>query len=48
MSYSVAELAAFKAVTDQADSGVEIIEDRRWELYRAYPGIAQGNVTQHE
>jgi len=25
-------------------SGVEVVEWRRWELYKAYPGIAQGNL----
>ena len=45
LSSAVADSAAFQAVIQKGDLGVKVVEDRKWELYRAFPGIAQGNVT---
>jgi len=45
LSSAVADSAAFQAVIQKGDLEVKVVEDRRWELYRAFPGIAQGNVT---
>ncbi|GLB40925.1 hypothetical protein LshimejAT787_0901400 [Lyophyllum shimeji] len=43
---SVAESAGFRSVVDATREGVQIVDVRRWNLYRAYPGIAQGKLKQ--
>jgi len=40
---SDAESSGFARIIGASDEG-EILELRRWDLYRAYPGIAQGNI----
>ncbi|KAJ7267274.1 hypothetical protein C8J57DRAFT_1327163 [Mycena rebaudengoi] len=43
LSPSAADSPAFAAASNPG-SQLEISETRKWELYRAYPSIAQGNV----
>lgn len=43
-STSHVESPGFTNIIRTSDSGVEIVEVRNWDLYRAYPGVAQGNV----
>jgi hypothetical protein len=45
LSSAVADSAVFQAIVQKGDLEVKVVEDRKWELYRAFPGIAQGNVT---
>jgi len=43
-SSSVADSPSFQALVSNTGSAIKVVEDRRWQLYRAYPCIAQGNV----
>jgi hypothetical protein len=43
LSLAVAELPAFVAASNP-ESTAKIEERRTWNLYRAYPSVAQGNV----
>ncbi|KAG6810603.1 hypothetical protein H0H92_011155 [Tricholoma furcatifolium] len=42
---SSAESPAFKNII-ATSNGFEIVEERSWNLYRSYPGIAQGNLRE--
>jgi len=42
---SLTETQAFKDVVQSRNAGLQIDEIRKWDLYRAYPSIAQGNVS---
>lgn len=45
VSEESAKSATFREITEtSSDSSLQISEFRRWELYKSYPCIAQGNV----
>jgi len=47
--HELLDKAACSFVADQVtrlDFDIEVVEARSWQLYRAYPGIAQSNVSE--